>query len=122
MLSGPDVCPTSQCGFANTDVRTGLIMAYQAKIEVYSTPLCPYCSRAKRLLAEKGAAFTEIDLFADPRRRPEMLQRAGGRTSVPQIFIDGVHVGGSDDLHALDRAGKLDPMLNGTATGAGSAA
>ncbi len=80
-------------------------------IDVYTSPLCPYCARAKRLLTEKGAEFVEIDLFAEPRRRPEMLERSGGRTSVPQIFIGEVHVGGCDDLYALDRAGKLDPLL-----------
>ena len=82
-------------------------------IDVYTSPLCPYCARAKRLLSEKGAVFAEIDLLAEPRRRPEMLERSGGRTSVPQIFIGDVHVGGCDDLYALDRAGKLDPLLRG---------
>jgi glutaredoxin 3 len=66
---------------------------------------------AKRLLAEKGVTFAEIDVMAEPARRPEMIQRAGGRRTVPQIFIDQVHVGGCDDLYALDRAGKLDPLL-----------
>jgi glutaredoxin 3 len=80
-------------------------------IDVYTSPLCPYCTRAKRLLTEKGAAFVEIDLFAEPKRRSEMLERSGGRTSVPQIFIGETHVGGCDDLYALDRAGKLDPLL-----------
>jgi len=80
-------------------------------IDVYTSPLCPYCSRAKRLLSEKGVAFVEIDLFVEPKRRPEMLERSGGRTSVPQIFIGETHVGGCDDLYALDRAGKLDPLL-----------
>jgi len=80
-------------------------------IDVYTSPFCPYCSRAKRLLSEKGVAFAEIDLMAEPGRRSEMLERSGGRTSVPQIFIGGTHVGGCDDLYALDRAGKLDPLL-----------
>ena len=80
-------------------------------IDVYTSPLCPYCSRAKRLLTEKGVAFAEIDLFAEPNRRSEMLERSGGRTSVPQIFIGTTHVGGCDDLYALERAGKLDPLL-----------
>jgi glutaredoxin 3 len=66
---------------------------------------------AKRLLAEKGVEYTEIDLFDDPDRRAEMMQRANGGRTVPQIFIEGTHVGGCDDLYALDRAGKLDPML-----------
>jgi glutaredoxin 3 len=82
-------------------------------IDVYTSPLCPYCARAKRLLTEKGVVFAEIDLMAEPRRRPEMLERSGGRTSVPQIFIGDTHVGGCDDLYALDRAGKLDPLLRG---------
>jgi glutaredoxin 3 len=82
-----------------------------AKVEIYTTPICPYCARAKRLLAQKGVAFTEIDVSRDPGKRDEMLARADGRYTVPQIFIDGVGVGGSDDLHALDDAGKLDPLL-----------
>ena len=82
-----------------------------AKVEIYTTPICPYCARAKRLLSEKGVAFTEIDVSANPGKRDEMEKRADGRYTVPQIFINGVGVGGSDDIHALDRAGKLDPML-----------
>lgn len=82
-----------------------------AKVEMYTTMWCPYCARARALLEHKGVAFTEIDLMEEPRRRDEMIRRAGGRTSVPQIFIDGEHIGGSDDLLALDRAGKLDPKL-----------
>lgn len=82
-----------------------------AKIEVYSSPFCGYCHRAKRLLIEKGAAFTEIDVIAEPERRAEMMQRAKGGRTVPQIFIDGRHVGGCDDLFALDRRGGLDPLL-----------
>ena len=81
------------------------------KFEIYTTPICGYCQMAKRLLAEKGVEYTEIDLFDDPDRRAEMMQRANGGRTVPQIFIDGTHVGGCDDLYALDRAGKLDPML-----------
>ena len=82
-----------------------------ARIEVYSSYFCPYCARAKALLEQKGVAFEEIDLLAQPNRRAEMIARAGGRTSVPQIFIDGEHIGGSDDLHALDKAGQLDSKL-----------
>lgn len=82
-------------------------------IEIYATQTCPYCHRAKALLRDKGVAFDEIDVGAQPERRAEMMQRAGGRRTVPQIFIDGQHVGGSDDLRALDDAGKLDPMLSG---------
>ena len=80
-------------------------------IEIYTTQSCPYCQAAKRLLTKKGATFREIDVGADPSLRQEMTQRANGRRTVPQIFIGGAHVGGSDDLHALDDAGKLDPML-----------
>jgi glutaredoxin 3 len=82
-----------------------------AKVEMYSTMWCPYCARARALLERKGVEFIEIDLMEEPRRRDEMIRRASGRTSVPQIFIDGEHVGGSDELVALDRAGKLDPKL-----------
>lgn len=82
-------------------------------VEIYTTPTCPYCLAAKRLLTKKGAAFTEIDVSRDPDLRAAMTDRAGGRRTVPQIFIGGVHVGGSDDIHALDAAGKLDTMLAG---------
>lgn len=82
-----------------------------AQIEMYTTKVCPYCVRAKRLLDKKGAAFTEIDVSTDDALRDSMVERAGGKRSVPQIFINGRHVGGSDDLYALDAAGKLDAML-----------
>lgn len=82
-----------------------------AKIEIYSTMMCPYCSRAKRLLSGKGVAFAEYDITMGGPKRAEMLARSNGRSTVPQIFIDGAHVGGSDDLAALERAGKLDAML-----------
>jgi glutaredoxin 3 len=81
------------------------------RIEIYTTPWCPYCRTAKGLLTRKGAAFVEFDVSADPDRRQEMLQRAKGRWTVPQIFVGDIHVGGSDDLHALEREGKLDPLL-----------
>ncbi|MEI2804487.1 glutaredoxin 3 [Albidovulum sp.] len=80
------------------------------RIEIYTTPWCPYCVAAKRLLETKGAPYQETDVARDPAMRVEMVQRAG-RHTVPQIFIDGRHIGGCDDLHALDRAGKLDPLL-----------
>ena len=80
-------------------------------IVVYSQPFCGYCSAAKRLLDGKGAAFTEIDVMAEAGRRAEMVERSGGRRTVPQIFIDGRHVGGYDDLSALDRSGELDRLL-----------
>lgn len=82
-------------------------------VEIYTTPFCPYCHAAKRLLQKKGVNFSEIDVSQDPGLRAKMTQRANGRRTVPQIFIGGEHVGGSDDLHALDHAGKLDPMLAG---------
>jgi glutaredoxin 3 len=82
-----------------------------ARVEIYTTMLCPFCWRAKKLLEERGAAFQEVDVMCDASLRNEMRQRAGGRTSVPQIFINGQHVGGCDDLYALDRAGKLKPLL-----------
>ncbi len=82
-----------------------------AKIEMYTKQLCPYCTRAKSLLGRKGAAFEEIDISMGGPKRAEMIQRSGGRTTVPQVFIDGAHIGGSDELAALDRRGELDPLL-----------
>ena len=82
-------------------------------VEIYTTRTCPYCMMAKRLLTRKGATFTEIDVGSNAEKRAIMMQRAGGRRTVPQIFIGGMHVGGSDDLHDLDDAGKLDPLLAG---------
>ena len=82
-------------------------------VEIYTTPTCPYCLAAKRLLTRKGAAFTEIDVSGDPGLRAAMTDRANGRRTVPQIFIGGQHVGGSDDIHALDHDGKLDALLAG---------
>ena len=82
-----------------------------ARVEIYTRMFCGYCTAAKRLLAGKGVEFEEYDITLGGPKRAEMLQRANGWSSVPQIFIDGVHVGGSDDVHALDDAGKLDPML-----------
>lgn len=82
-------------------------------IEVYTTPFCPYCRWAKELLRRKGADYLEIDLDEQPERRPEMVHRANGRTTVPQIFISGTHVGGCEDLFALEHQGKLDSLLTG---------
>jgi glutaredoxin 3 len=82
------------------------------KVTVYTSDYCPYCVQAKRLLDRKGAAYEEINISEDEARRGEMIARTKGRMSVPQIFIGDVHVGGSDDLHELERAGKLDPLLN----------
>jgi glutaredoxin 3 len=82
------------------------------KVTVYTSSHCPYCVQAKRLLDKKGAAYEEINISLDDARRDEMIQRSKGRMGVPQIFIGDVHVGGSDDLHALERDGKLDALLN----------
>ena len=82
-----------------------------AKVEIYTKAWCGYCARAKALLGDKGVAFDEYDISMGGPTRDEMLKRAPGQTTVPQIFIDGRHIGGCDDLHALERAGKLDVML-----------
>ena len=81
--------------------------------EIYTKFGCPYCARSKHLLDEKGVDYEEYELNSTPGKREEMLDRAPGRTTVPQIFIDGRHVGGSDDLAELERSGRLDPMLAG---------
>ncbi|MGL4278743.1 MAG: glutaredoxin 3 [Albidovulum sp.] len=81
------------------------------RVEIFTTPWCSYCLAAKRLLAQKGVAFEETDVSGDMALRRAMMERASGRHTVPQIFINGRHIGGSDELHALDRAGKLDPLL-----------
>ncbi len=91
-------------------------------IEIYTTRYCPYCHAAKRLLSRKGLEFTEIDVSGDAKRRSEMVARAHGRMTVPQIFIGSTHVGGYDDLHALDRAGRLDSLLADAASDAGASA
>ncbi|MDX2028881.1 MAG: glutaredoxin 3 [Alphaproteobacteria bacterium] len=80
-------------------------------IVMYSGPGCPYCERAKALLKKKGAAFEEFNVRADPAKLEEMLKKSNGRTTIPQIFINDRHIGGFDELHALDVAGKLDPLL-----------
>lgn len=82
-----------------------------AKVEIYTKAFCPYCARAMNLLAAKGVEVEEFDISMGGPKRQEMLSRANGRTTVPQVFIDGRHIGGSDDLAALDREGKLDPLL-----------
>jgi glutaredoxin 3 len=86
-----------------------------AKVEIYISPFCGYCGRAKRLLTSKGVDYVEYDVLADSSLRDEMQKRAPGSYTVPQVFIDGVSVGGSDDIHELDRQGKLDPLLAGKA-------
>lgn len=80
-------------------------------VEIYTTPICPYCHRAKRLLDQKGIAYREVDVLMEPARRTEMAERAEGRRTVPQIFVDGRPIGGSDDLYELDRTGALDRLL-----------
>ena len=80
-------------------------------VEIYTSAFCGFCHAAKRLLTQKGISYTEIDVGRQPNRRQEMLSRAGGRHTVPQIFIGDTHIGGCDELYALERAGKLDPML-----------
>jgi glutaredoxin 3 len=82
-----------------------------AQIELYTKAFCPFCARAKALLNRKGADFAETDISMNPGARDTMMQRSGGRSTVPQIFIDGQHIGGSDDLTALDARGGLDPLL-----------
>jgi glutaredoxin 3 len=80
-------------------------------VRIYTTPICPYCVRAKSLLANKGVAVEEVDVFMDDGARKEMLAKSGGARTVPQIFIGDTHVGGCDELYALERDGKLDPLL-----------
>lgn len=90
-----------------TDLGSGIA----PRVVMYATDWCPYCSRARQLLARKNVAFEEIDVEMSPGTRAQMQQRSGGRTSVPQIFIGTLHVGGSDELHALEARGALDPLL-----------
>ena len=82
-----------------------------ATIEVYARPMCGFCAQAKRLLDQKGQAYAEYDIWAEAGRQEEMIQRAKGGRTVPQIFIDGAHIGGCDDLMMLERSGKLDALL-----------
>ncbi|MSP95337.1 MAG: glutaredoxin 3 [Alphaproteobacteria bacterium] len=82
------------------------------KVIVYTAPICPYCVQAKRLLNKKGVAFEEIDVSRDPELRRNMVQAAGGRMTVPQIFVNDKHIGDCDEIYAFERAGKLDALLN----------
>ncbi len=82
-------------------------------VEIYTSPLCGYCHAAKRLLTEKGVSFAEYDVSRDPDKRQEMMSRANGRHTVPQIFVGETHIGGYDDIAGLERDGKLDPLLAG---------
>ena len=81
-------------------------------VEIYTSPFCGYCHAAKRLLKGKGVSFSEVNVVTSPKRKQEMIQRANGGRTVPQIFISGKHVGGCDELYALERAGKLDRLLS----------
>ena len=83
-----------------------------ADVVIYTRPFCGYCARAISLLNQKGVEFTEIEAGMDPEKRSEMVERAGGRSTFPQIFIDGAHIGGCDEMMALERAGELDPLLS----------
>lgn len=83
------------------------------KVTMYTTPICPYCVRAKALLKKKGVEVDEIDIFMDAGAREDMQKKSGGARTVPQIFVGDHHVGGCDELYALERAGDLDPLLNG---------
>lgn len=80
-------------------------------VEIYTSPLCGFCHAAKRLLSQKGIDFSEVDVLANPDRKSEMIQRANGGRTVPQIFVDDIHVGGCDDLYELERKGALDKLL-----------
>ena len=91
-------------------------------VEVYTTPFCPYCVSAKELLRSKGVPYVEINVAGAPDMRAAMVQRANGRTTVPQIFIGATHVGGFDELYRLERAGKLDPLLANESSAEGPAA
>ncbi|TCT44873.1 glutaredoxin 3 [Martelella mediterranea] len=86
-----------------------------ANVDIYTREFCGFCSRAKKLLTDKGVNFKEFNATETPDVRAEMIQRANGAATFPQIFIDGTHIGGCDELYALERAGKLDPMLSGQA-------
>jgi len=83
-----------------------------SKVTIYTKPYCPYCVRAVSLLEKKGVPFTEIEAAFDPDKRREMMQRAGGRATFPQIFVGESHIGGCDEMMALEYAGKLDPLLD----------
>lgn len=84
-----------------------------AQVDIYTTDYCPYCVKAKALFDRKGVAYTEIDVTKDQEGRIALVEKSGGLKTVPQIFIDGKHMGGSDDVYALDKEGKLDALLNG---------
>lgn len=82
------------------------------KVVIYTTPICGYCVQAKRLLTRKGVTYEEVDVSRNPEERRTMIQKSGGRMTVPQIFVNGTYIGDCDQLYALEKAGKLDPLLN----------
>jgi len=82
------------------------------KVVIYTTPICGYCVQAKRLLTRKGVAYEEVDVSRNPEERRMMIQKSGGRMTVPQIFVNGSHIGDYDEIYALEKAGKLEPLLN----------
>lgn len=82
------------------------------KVVIYTTPICSYCVQAKRLLTRKGVTYEEVDVLRNPEERRTMIQKSGGRMTVPQIFVNGNHVGDCDEIYALEKEGKLDPLLN----------
>ncbi len=90
-------------------------MSVMSHVTIYTKPYCPYCVRALSLLEQKGIAFTEIEAAFDPEKRQEMMRRAGGRATFPQIFVGDLHIGGCDEMMALERAGELDPLLRAAA-------
>lgn len=92
-------------------VKEGHGIKQMKPVEIYTSPMCGFCHAAKRLLKNKGVNFSEVNVLTNPSRKSEMIQRANGGRTVPQIFVGDTHVGGYDDLHALDRAGKLDALL-----------
>ena len=113
----PNTAKKSYNEVGNNKIQQG---ANMAKVEIYTGEHCPHCVRAKDLLKRKGVEFIEIRVDNDVDKRSEMLAKSNGKRTIPQIFIDGVHIGGCDDLYALDSAGKLDSMLKGTGGTAGS--
>ncbi len=112
LCKNPRRAPKLSCETTNAGARRPEGVAL-ARIEIYSSMLCGYSHRARKLLESKGVAFEEIDVMLRPGRRAEMVQRSGGRTSVPQIFVDGRHLGNCEELYALEAAGKLGAILEG---------
>jgi glutaredoxin 3 len=96
---------------SSTSIANQIKEARMKPVEIYTSPLCGYCHAAKRLLDQKGVTYSEVNVLEEPERKAEMIQRANGGRTVPQIFFGDTHVGGCDDLYALEEAGKLDPLL-----------